>query len=54
MLRRLLDSLLAPATLFKLFNNCFLLRQSIGSRGDGCKQAADEPAVLRVVAQMVD
>ena len=46
--------MLAIATLVQLFDENFLLRESIGRRGDGCKQAAHETTVLRVVVQMVD
>jgi hypothetical protein len=48
------EAMLAIATLVQLFDENFLLRESIGRRGDGCKQAAHETTVLRVVVQMVD
>jgi hypothetical protein len=44
---------LAAATLVQLFDQSFLLIESIGSRGHGCKHAPDEAALLRIIMQMV-
>src|SRR5215211_468069 len=53
MSRRFLEyDFLAMATLVQLFNDRFLLNESIGGHCHGCQQASSQPAVLSMLNQM--